>query len=45
MLFASELLTYVFKFVVLLAIAVGGAVAGVKFKKSKLDKEQKQTEE
>lgn len=38
-LFAGELLTYLFKFIVLGAIAVAGVLCGAKYKKNKIAKE------
>lgn len=43
MLFASELVNYLFKFVILMAIAVVGVICGAKIKKSKIDKETQMT--
>lgn len=40
--FIGELITYLFKYVVLLAIAIGGVICGKKLKDSK---EQKKAEE
>lgn len=42
---AGEFLTYLFKFVVLLIIAVAGVMVGIKYKKSKLSKEAATAEE
>lgn len=45
MLFANEFLTYLIKFVVLLAIAVVGVICGAKFKKNKLAKQVEMNKE
>lgn len=42
--FEQELLTYLIKFVALLAIAVAGAFFGVKHKKKKLNQDQIESE-
>ena len=42
---AGEFLTYLFKFVVLVVIAVAGAMIGANYKKSKLSKEAAAAEE
>lgn len=45
MLFVSELLTYLFKAVILGAIAVVGILCGAKLKKSKADNQSKEQKE
>ena len=42
---AGEFLTYLFKFIILGAIAVAGVMIGIKYKKSKLSKETAAAEE
>lgn len=39
MLFVNELLTYLFKFVILALVGFAGIMCGIKFKKNKLEKE------